>query len=80
MTVDGKLASVGSANLDATASFWESEANVVIEDPQVVAQLEGALMEMIDRSLAIDRTSEYWRREAAQRAVVAKLWPGALYS
>ena len=52
----------------------------MIEDPQVVAQLEGALMKMIDRSLAIDRTSEYWRREAAQRAVVAKLWPGALYS
>jgi phosphatidylserine/phosphatidylglycerophosphate/cardiolipin synthase-like enzyme len=71
---------VGSANLDATASFWESETNVVIQDPQVVAGLEAELRAVIDRSLKVDRESDYWRSERAQRAVVAKLWPGALYS
>lgn len=80
LSTDGKVCSIGSANLDATASFWESEANVVVEDPTFVAGLEAQLRELIAGSLRLDPESEYWKRERAQRAVVGTLWPGSLYS
>jgi phosphatidylserine/phosphatidylglycerophosphate/cardiolipin synthase-like enzyme len=80
VSVDGAVISIGSANLDATASFWESEANVVIQDAEFVSALEAKLQQLIDGSIALDTTSEYWRRERAQRAVVGTLWPGSFYS
>lgn len=80
LSTDGRVCSIGSANLDATASFWESEANVVVEDPAFVAELEAQLLELIAGSLLLDPESEYWKRERAQRAVVGTLWPGSLYS
>ncbi|MCA9697755.1 MAG: hypothetical protein KC431_09550, partial [Myxococcales bacterium] len=80
MSVDGKVCSIGSANLDATASFWESEANVVVEDPAVVAELEERLRALISGSVLLDPQSDYWRSERAQRAVVGTLWPVSLYS
>jgi phosphatidylserine/phosphatidylglycerophosphate/cardiolipin synthase-like enzyme len=80
VSTDGKLCSIGSANLDATASFWESEANVVVQDEKFVQGLEAQLRAMIASSLLLDPESEYWKRERAQRAVVGTLWPGSLYS
>lgn len=80
VSVDGKVASVGSANLDATASFWESEANIVIQNTDLVSGLEATVQTLIDRSYLIDPESEYWKSERTQRAVVATLWPGTFYS
>ncbi len=80
VSVDGAVISIGSANLDATASFWESEANVLIQDAGFASALETKLQQLIDGSIALDTTSEYWRRERAQRAVVGTLWPGSFYS
>ena len=80
MSVDGKVTSIGSANLDATASFWESEANIVVQDSAFAISVEATLQELIDSSFEIDPESEYWKRERAQRAVVDTLWPGTFYS
>jgi phosphatidylserine/phosphatidylglycerophosphate/cardiolipin synthase-like enzyme len=80
VSVDGEVASIGSANLDATASFWESEANVVVQDTDFASSLEAELQKLIDGSDALDPESEYWKRERAQRAVVKTLWPGVFYS
>ena len=80
VSIDGMVTSIGSANLDATASFWESEANVVVQDAEFAASVEATLQKLIDGSVVLDADSEYWKRERAQRAVVGKLWPGALYS
>jgi len=80
VSVDGLVTSIGSANLDATASFWESEANVVVQDEGFAAGVETQLQKLIDGSVAIDPESEYWKRERAQRAVVGTLWPGSFYS
>jgi phosphatidylserine/phosphatidylglycerophosphate/cardiolipin synthase-like enzyme len=79
MSVDGRVCSVGSANLDATASFWESEANIVVEDMAFASALEAQLRELIDNSFPLDPRSAYWQSERAQRAVVGKLWPGSVY-
>jgi len=80
VSVDGLVTSIGSANLDATASFWESEANIVVQDAEFARGVEATLQTFIDGSVALDPDSEYWKRERAQRAVVATLWPGSLYS
>ena len=80
VSIDGAATSIGSANLDATASFWESEANVVVQDSQFAGEVEATLRELIDGSVRLDPESEYWKRERAQRAVVGTLWPGTFYS
>jgi len=80
VSVDGLVTSIGSANLDATASFWESEANIVVQDAKFASGVEANLQKLIDGSVELDPESEYWKRERAQRAVVATLWPGTLYS
>ena len=80
VSVDGLVTSIGSANLDATASYWESEANVVVQDAEFASGVEAQLQKLIDGSIAIDPESEYWKRERAQRAVVGTLWPGSFYS
>jgi phosphatidylserine/phosphatidylglycerophosphate/cardiolipin synthase-like enzyme len=80
VSIDGLVTSIGSANLDATASFWESEANIVVQDAEFAAGIEATLQKMIDRSEPLDPESEYWKRERTQRAVVATLWPETLYS
>jgi phosphatidylserine/phosphatidylglycerophosphate/cardiolipin synthase-like enzyme len=80
VSVDGRYCSIGSANLDETASFWESEAIVVIEDAAFAARLEHQLGSLIDASLAVDTESEYWKKERVERAVVGTLWPQWLYA
>ena len=80
VSIDGLATSIGSANLDATASYWESEANVVIQNAKLAASIEATLQELIDGSVTLDLDSEYWKRERAQRAVVGTLWPGSFYS
>jgi len=80
VSVDGLVTSIGSANLDATASFWESEANIVVQDAEFAGGVEATLQKLIDGSVELDPESDYWKRERTQRAVVATLWPGTFYS
>ncbi len=80
MTTDGRAASVGSANLDATASYWEREANIVVEDPAVVLALEARLEGLLAHSHRLDLDSEYWKRERLVREVATRLWPDSMYS
>jgi phosphatidylserine/phosphatidylglycerophosphate/cardiolipin synthase-like enzyme len=80
VSIDGEVTSIGSANLDATASFWESEANLVVQDPAFAEGVESYLQKLIDGSVPLDPDSEYWKRERTQRAVVGTLWPGTFYS
>ncbi len=80
MSCDGRAASIGSANLDATASYWEHEANLVVQDEGFTNDLEQQIESMITRAHAIDLDSDYWKRDRAKRAIVAKLWPAVVYS
>jgi len=80
LSCDGRAASIGSANLDATASYWEHEANVVVQDEGFTRDLERQVEAMLARAHAIDLESDYWKRDRAKRAIVAKLWPAVVYS
>lgn len=79
VSVDASVASVGSANLDATASYWEREANLVIEDDTVVAELEAELSRLCEAGGRIDPSSEDWRKDRLLRELAAQLWPESLY-
>lgn len=80
VSIDGIATSIGSANLDGTASYWESEANIVVQDADFAAGVEATLERMITAGFRLDVESEYWKQERAQRAVASALWPGMLYS
>lgn len=80
VVVDDVIASVGTANLDVTASHWEREVNLVIESPVVAARLTRELDALLARAYPLDPTSDYWRREAPRRALAAQLWPERIYS
>jgi phosphatidylserine/phosphatidylglycerophosphate/cardiolipin synthase-like enzyme len=80
MAADGRVVSVGSANLDATASYWEREANIVIEDPESVAVVEAWVEAALEHSVRIGPQDEHWLKETRLREVVSRLWPDSLYS
>jgi phosphatidylserine/phosphatidylglycerophosphate/cardiolipin synthase-like enzyme len=80
VSADGEVLDIGSANLDATASYWEREANVVIEDPAVVRGVEAALSQLCARGVRVDPSGEQWRREGILRELASQLWPETLYS
>ena len=65
--VDGRVCSVGSANLDVTAAYWEDEVVLVVEDESVAGALESRLEEIAGRSERIGRDDPA-RRAAARRS------------
>lgn len=79
VTADGRLLNVGSANLDATASYWEREANVIIEDAGLTRRVEAQLRQICERGRRVDPRSEQWRREGVLRELSSQLWPESLY-
>ena len=77
MTVDGRIASVGSANLDVTAGYWENELILVVEDPLITRALETRIDELIGASKRVDRNDPGWQ-QSAQRREWMQHWPGVL--
>ena len=80
VTVDGRWLDLGSANLDATASYWEREANVILEDHTITRRVEAQLRQICERGRRVDPRSEQWRREGVLRELASQLWPESLYS
>jgi phosphatidylserine/phosphatidylglycerophosphate/cardiolipin synthase-like enzyme len=77
MTVDGRVASVGSANLDFTAAYWENELLLVVEDAAIAGALEARIDELIAASKPIDRNDPAWQQTARRRGWLRR-WPGLL--
>ena len=78
LSSDGRLCTIGSANVDVTAGYWESECVLVIEDPVVVGSLDAALAEIMARSIRVDREDPRWQAAAERRAWLSRYWPGVL--
>lgn len=75
LVCDTELAAVGSANLDVTAAYWESEALLVVHDAAFTGRLLAELEPLLAGSRRIDRHDARWRAEAGQRAWVGRNWP-----
>lgn len=76
MTVDGRVASVGSANLTSRSLLLDDEVNVVVFDPEVVATLDADFGHDLARSEPVD-PARWPERGLAQRAKEAVAGLGA---
>jgi len=77
MSVDGRVCSVGSANLDITAGYWESELLLIVEDPAAAAALESLIDGLLSQSRRVDRDDPEWQRLARRRGWMRR-WPGVM--
>ncbi len=72
---DGEIGSIGSANLDLTSAYWESEAIVVVEDKAFVTELEASIDALLATSTQITRDDPRRAQHAGRREWLAKHWP-----
>lgn len=77
LSADARVCALGSANLDITAGYWESELLLVIEDAAIAAAFESRVDELMAASERVDRNDPEWRRRAALREWM-RYWPGTL--
>ncbi|MCC6522460.1 MAG: phosphatidylserine/phosphatidylglycerophosphate/cardiolipin synthase family protein [Polyangiaceae bacterium] len=77
MSVDGRVCAIGSANLDVTASYWESELLLLVEDEAVAGALEARIDAFCAGSVRVDREDPAWQRLARRREWL-RHWPGVL--
>jgi cardiolipin synthase A/B len=66
MTVDGRLANVGSANLNARSVALDEEVNLVVLDTDITATLDRQFDEDLERSIQID-PARWADRRSGQR-------------
>jgi phosphatidylserine/phosphatidylglycerophosphate/cardiolipin synthase-like enzyme len=77
MSVDGLVCSVGSANLDITAGYWENEVTLIVEDESITRGFETRIDQLIGDSQRVDRNDWEWQRKARRRKWM-RHWPGVL--
>jgi cardiolipin synthase len=66
MTIDGVVANIGSANLNARSTALDEEINLVAFDPDLVGLLDGQFDEDLERSEEIV-VGRWKRRPVPQR-------------
>ena len=71
LTVDGLLASVGSANLNSRSTELDEEVNLVALDPDLVGTLDRQFDEDLERSVRIDPGR--WHDRSVSQRVLEKL-------
>jgi cardiolipin synthase A/B len=77
LSVDGRMCAVGSANLDVTAGYWESELLLVVEDESIATAVEARFDELFATSLRVDPEDPDWKHRAELRRWM-RYWPGVL--
>ena len=78
ISADGQRFTVGSANLDITAAYWESEVVLLVEDAAQTARLDAQLDGFFAASPRIEADDPRWQERARSRKWLAKNWPSAL--
>lgn len=77
MTADGRVCAVGSANMDFTGGYWESELLLVVEDEGVTADVDARIEELIADAVRVDKDDPQWRQLARSREWL-RHWPSLL--
>lgn len=77
MSADGRICAVGSANLDITAGYWESELLLLVDDAAITRALESRIESLMAESVRVDRNDAEWQRATRHRAWM-RHWPGVL--
>ena len=74
MTVDGLVANIGSANLNARSTACDEEINVVALDPDLVQILDEQFDEDLERSVRIE-PGRWEQRSLPQRVAEQAVTP-----
>ncbi len=74
MTVDGQVANVGSANLNARSVALDEEVNLVVLDPDFASTLDRQYDDDLERSVRIE-PGRWHDRRPAQRLAEAVIGP-----
>lgn len=77
LSADGSVCALGSANLDLTGSYWESELLLVVEDEPLACAFEDTVRALMARSVRVNRDDPAWQRLARRREWL-RHWPGVL--
>ncbi|MCA9647076.1 MAG: phosphatidylserine/phosphatidylglycerophosphate/cardiolipin synthase family protein [Polyangiaceae bacterium] len=77
LSVDGARCVVGSANFDVTASYWESELMVIVEDQALASDYEGAIQALCDEGVRVNARDLSWSGRAERRRWMRR-WPAML--
>jgi phosphatidylserine/phosphatidylglycerophosphate/cardiolipin synthase-like enzyme len=77
LSVDGARCTLGSANLDVTSAYWESELLLVVEDAAATRSLEARLDALLAQSVRVRAGDPGWE-EAGRRRAWMRHWPGVL--
>ncbi len=74
-TRDDELVLVGSANLDVTSGYWESEALLAVHDAGFARETAAALDALLATSRRVDPTDPAWQEALAWRSWLGDNWP-----
>jgi phosphatidylserine/phosphatidylglycerophosphate/cardiolipin synthase-like enzyme len=77
MSADGRVCTVGSANFDVTAGYWENELILVIEDEAIARGVEARFDDLISGSARVDPNDPGWPLRAQHRQWM-RYWPEVL--
>jgi phosphatidylserine/phosphatidylglycerophosphate/cardiolipin synthase-like enzyme len=72
---DREASALGSANLDITAGYWESEVLLVVEDAAVSRALAEEVDRLLATSIALRGDAPSFREGASFRAWLGRYWP-----
>lgn len=78
LLADGRITAVGSANLDVTAGYWESEILLVVDDLRFAATVQRGIDELLAVSEPIDPDAAPWRDSRAIRGWLSDHWPSVI--
>jgi cardiolipin synthase len=78
LSIDGEFGAFGSANLDISSAYWDSEVMVVVRSPARVGWVEARIDALIESSVRFDPEDPGWRRRADQRGWISQNWPSFL--
>ena len=78
LIADARFTAVGSANLDVTAGYWESEALAVVDSTTTAQRVEAALDALLARAVPFDTTDPTWQALAQRRAWLSANWPSVV--
>ncbi len=66
---------IGSANLDVTSAYWESESVLLVEHAGFARSALALVEPLIQGGRRVDLGSEHWLKDAARRAWLGRNWP-----
>lgn len=78
LCADDRLLAVGSANLDVTAGYWESELLLLVSDPDVVGPVVAQLRAHLGAGSPLDPADPKWVEGEPLRSFVGRVWPTVL--